>query len=54
MPPKKDKNDEAAAAESDEDESSDEDMPNLEGGDSAKGKQNRSEKKSRKAIASSG
>ena len=54
MPPKKDKNDEAAAAESDEDESSDEDMPNLEGGDSAKGKQNRSEKKSRKAIAKLG
>ena len=48
MPPKQDKNDEAGNS---DDSSSDEEMPNLEGGDeTAKGKQNRSEKKSRKAV----
>merc|ERR1712196_687236 len=38
----------------DDDSSDDEDMPELEGGDASKGKQNRSEKKSRKAIAKLG
>jgi nascent polypeptide-associated complex subunit alpha len=52
MPPKQDKNDEAGNS---DDSSSDEEMPNLEGGDeTAKGKQNRSEKKARKAIAKLG
>jgi nascent polypeptide-associated complex subunit alpha len=51
MAPKKDRKDE----EEEEDSSDDEDMPELEGGDeTAKGKQNRSEKKSRKALAKLG
>jgi nascent polypeptide-associated complex subunit alpha len=51
MPPKKDPKKEE---DEDDDSSDDEDMPELEGGDASKGKQNRSEKKSRKAIAKLG
>jgi nascent polypeptide-associated complex subunit alpha len=53
MAPKKDPKKEEEHDE-DDDSSDDEDMPELEGGDASKGKQNRSEKKSRKAIAKLG
>jgi len=55
MPPKSKKEEVAAEEVEDDSDSSDEEMPDLEGGDDSKGgKQNRSEKKSRKAIAKLG